>query len=451
MRLSTAVEQDQPKISSMKIHSNAMKQDAHRVSSNIGDLLCTAIRLTQDNNISSQSKVSRPCHLNELSEVSGSARHRSPTDSSLLTSGKEGASSCTLTSNNLSNDPNHSSSTLILLKQNSSDKLQRSRERNRIHARKTRQRKKEQMVGLQHQAEELKKEQIRIKQSINEKNTANILVGLFSFNNCEEDKSKKSEDPQVEMLLKRSVEDIPDASKITELPALILPGQHNSKKVRLDISGHQEMHNDGIDYELLGKDRSKCTPEELDRIRRERNRMHAKRTRDRKRLFMEEMAEMCKKLREENSILQAHLESLDQRNSSNSTPSWSDSIRTSYPQLSFQGEKEKNARFDATGKIDKNGVTSDQIRTLLEAAGKFEQPSPSMFGVVSLGSMSVPVAAAVTVSENNSSAETSFSDMDDNSNQSYISSVKRRRLLDSRSDITTIVPKSITTSSTSIG
>jgi len=40
---------------------------------------------------------------------------------------------------------------------------------------------------------------------------------------------------------------------------------------------------DDIDYELLSKDRSQCTPAELDQIRRERNRMHARRSRERKR------------------------------------------------------------------------------------------------------------------------------------------------------------------------
>ena len=39
----------------------------------------------------------------------------------------------------------------------------------------------------------------------------------------------------------------------------------------------------GIDYVLLSKDRSTCTPEELDRIRRERNRLHARKSRERKR------------------------------------------------------------------------------------------------------------------------------------------------------------------------
>lgn len=169
------------------------------------------------------------------------------------------------------------------------------------------------MSNLQGRADSLKKEQIRLKQIINEKNTANILLGLFSSAGGE--KSSRDEDPRVEELLRRPIDDIPDTTKIPELPALILPGQHASKKLResptIALNGNSEVPDDGIDYELLGKDRAKCTPEELDRIRRERNRMHAKRTRDRKRLFMEEMAEICRKLEEENELLRKNLAIID--------------------------------------------------------------------------------------------------------------------------------------------
>jgi Basic region leucine zipper len=188
-----------------------------------------------------------------------------------------------------------------------------------MHARKTRQRKKQAMQALQLQLEALKEDQIRLRQSINEKNTANILVGLFSS-----DGTKGVEDnPDVEILLRRQPEDIPDASNIPELPALILPGHHNSKKSSQagfsfssendadDVVGPDSVFpDDGIDYQLLRKDRSKCTAAELDQIRRERNRMHAKRTRDRKRIMVEEMEKIIRKLEKENDILQLHLQSL---------------------------------------------------------------------------------------------------------------------------------------------
>ena len=260
-----------------------------------------------------------------------------------------------------------------------------SRERNRIHARKTRQRKKEQMQNLQERAEELKQEQLCLKQIINEKNTASILVGLFatSTNNAQQGESS-SEDPRVEALLRRSAEDIPDATKIPELPALILPGQHASRKARAEAKScalkESELPNDGIDYELLGKDRSKCTPEELDRIRRERNRMHAKRTRDRKRMFMEEMGEMCRQLEEENDLLLHHLKVID--------PDFDDSKLPQRTQLgapegpALLSPKITSSRFaapTATLSSDPSRVASSgflpnsQLKTLLEAAGSFEK------------------------------------------------------------------------------
>lgn len=181
---------------------------------------------------------------------------------------------------------------------NSKSPTAESRERNRVHARKTRQRKKEQCQLLQSRTDELKDEQLRLKQIINEKNTASILVGLFS--DCSGDLAM--EDPRVEELLRRPAEKM--TPHISELPPLILPGQH--KKTATENAAL-----DGIDYELLGKDRSQCSAEELDLIRRERNRMHAKRTRDRKRLFMEEMASICSSLEEENDLLREHLQSID--------------------------------------------------------------------------------------------------------------------------------------------
>jgi Basic region leucine zipper len=236
-----------------------------------------------------------------------------------------------------------------------------SRERNRVHAQRTRQRKKEQMMTLQNRAAELKAEQIGLRQTINEKNTATILVDLFAtgasdHNNQQTTRTNdinEEDDPVIEALLKRPISDIPDASQIPELPALILPGQHASKKMKaqglqqkmiensatdsrhgieavldnpsfllssnncnnhhgIDTeNGDDNCNNNTIDYELLGRDRSQCSPAELDLIRRERNRMHAKRTRDRKRVFTEQLAVMCRRLEDENLLLHGHLEKID--------------------------------------------------------------------------------------------------------------------------------------------
>jgi len=195
------------------------------------------------------------------------------------------------------------------------DRKTRSRERNKMHARKTRQRKKEHMTLLESRVEDLKKEQMNIKLRIKEKNTANILIGMFASSGNDTQPflcgSKAMIDPKIDALLKRKEEDTPDASKIPDLPALILPGNHNKRRkveaTSTTICAEQEYPDDGIDYDLLGKDRTSCSPEELDKIRKERNRMHAKRTRDRKRIFMEEMEKIIKQLESENELLHQHL------------------------------------------------------------------------------------------------------------------------------------------------
>lgn len=244
-----------------------------------------------------------------------------------------------------------------------------------MHARKTRQRKKQAMQSLQQSLDNLKEEQIRLRQVINEKNTANILVGLFASPGTDQ----IVEDPEIEGLLRRPIEEIPDASKIPELPALILPGHYHSKKSKLntpwsssDCSAddvahpqHMSLPDDGIDYQLLGKDRSKCTPDELDQIRRERNRMHAKRTRDRKRLMMEEMEKIIRKLEDENSLLHRHLKSLG--GETTQIPSSLDLAvsTTSTSQAVSDGSATETHRNELVG----------QLNCLLVAAGAFELPA----------------------------------------------------------------------------
>lgn len=223
------------------------------------------------------------------------------------------------------------------------ERLQRSRERNKIHARKTRQRKKVHMQDLEQKAVDLKQNQISIKLRINEKNTANILIAMFSTK-CPLDLEKTTADIRIEDLLKRPSESIPDASKIPELPVLVLPGHHNNRKIPGHDNRKRDFHNlnykeivvngqeypdDGIDYDLLARDRSKCSSTELDRIRRERNRMHAKRTRDRKKRFMDEMERIIRQLENENELLCDHLRTLSEKyqvSSGDTTPLFSPNL-----------------------------------------------------------------------------------------------------------------------------
>mmetsp|Transcript_5762 Transcript_5762/g.11502 ORF Transcript_5762/g.11502 Transcript_5762/m.11502 type:complete len:313 (-) Transcript_5762:344-1282(-) len=280
-----------------------------------------------------------------------------------------------------------------------------SRERNRIHARKTRQRKKEQMQCLQERAEELKQEQLCLKQIINEKNTASILVGLFATSANNAQQGDVVEDPRVEALLRRSVEDIPDATKIPELPALILPGQHASRKARAEAhtitsKEYEPTNSDGIDYELLGKDRSKCTPEELDRIRRERNRMHAKRTRDRKRMFMEEMGEMCRQLEEENDLLLEHIKTIDPDYDETKLPKRSQLVQPEGPAPLTPRMTSSRLILPSMATVSSDPSVAprrfgpcNQLKTLLDAAGSFEKHDGKHISALSSLATSVSVAS----------------------------------------------------------
>lgn len=240
------------------------------------------------------------------------------------------------------------------------------------------------MQGLQQKADELKGDQLRLKQIINEKNTASILLGFATSRTYKGENF--NEDPRVEELLRRPAGDIPDSTKVPELPALILPGQHASKKAKAESESfnrfsYDEVPNDGFDYELLGKDRSKCTPEELDQIRRERNRMHAKRTRDRKRLFMEEMSEICRQLEEENELLRAHLKSIDADYKDNSCcVVFDNNITNDVSRMSSQSVQADTKRKVVSKKPNSGELSSsqklssgNQLQHLLEAARTFDK------------------------------------------------------------------------------
>lgn len=233
------------------------------------------------------------------------------------------------------------------------------------------------MQTLQCRAEQLKGEQIRLKQIINDKNTASILVGLFAKAPTTDQSS--AEDPAVEDLLKRPVDEIPDASKVPELPALILPGQHASKNIKAPSIKDtvNEESEDGIDYELLGKDRSKCSPEELDRIRRERNRMHAKRTRDRKRLFTEQMLEICRQLEDENDALLGYLSKIDPDHGFVSSVPRMEEHSTTPTFTSQPASLEMNDLCSLNDGADGESSQPDQIDKLIQAASAFEKPPTS--------------------------------------------------------------------------
>lgn len=294
------------------------------------------------------------------------------------------------------------------------ERLQRSRERNKVHARRTRQRKKEHMQVLVTKAADLKQKQISLKSVINEKNTANILLAMFSPDSSSDPKDA-NKDVKIEILLKRSNKEIPDASQISELPALVLPGHSNYRKKEIScITDESHYPNDGIDYELLTKDRSKCTTFELDKIRKERNRMHAKRTRDRKKRFMDEMEKIIQKLESENDLLSKRLQGLDGSHaplSGDSTPllASSPNLGPAVPSISSLNEiSEDNS---AILKNDRSSVvtTSDTVTVSDDGncSNMMESSSPKRQCIGDSSESRVPVSITMTSKPTSSSYELS--------------------------------------------
>ncbi|CAN0034583.1 unnamed protein product, partial [Discosporangium mesarthrocarpum] len=253
------------------------------------------------------------------------------------------------------------------------ERLKRSRERNRLHARKTRQRKKLQLQLLQQRTAELHEEQRRLRQAIKDRHTASILIGLSGGEGSQFTQggsamplssltvgrggSGQSEsDDAGSRSGEGSSKDGSEGSTVgtgsttssgsgrtssetnssdassrgarseagVESAAVAQQGENTEKGVRQEI-GEEDGEDEGdIESmrvgrpddsqrlrELVQKDRTECTAEEIEEIRRERNRMHAKRTRDRKKLHLEATEGAIARLEQENVKLRKSMDSMN--------------------------------------------------------------------------------------------------------------------------------------------
>ncbi|KAG7343089.1 bZIP basic region leucine zipper domain containing protein [Nitzschia inconspicua] len=199
--------------------------------------------------------------------------------------------------------------------EDSERRIARSRERNREHARKTRLRKKVQLQALQSKVKGLQAESKILKQSLEECSIASILVGL----------SSGERDATIQALLKEanSIENkdifqvvagkrkrfLSDASLSSErlTPAQqVLDINVGGRTVRVGGGRSQinwksglYVNEDGIQLQL--------THDQLECLRRERNRMHAKMTRDRKKNFIAYIQQTIQELELSNRKMKAVL------------------------------------------------------------------------------------------------------------------------------------------------
>lgn len=176
-------------------------------------------------------------------------------------------------------------------------KVLRCRERNRIHARNTRERKKVQVDEMQLKIEKLYKEKQELEKMLQDTTVADILVSLSS-------KSQTSSDNSSDGTSNDSVSSHQDEDE--EVSKTL-------QSIRMDKSFEYFNEDElNLEPELLKKQRSECTPEELERIRRERNRVHAKRTRIRKKRMMLEMETTISTLEEKVASMREKVETFQQ-------------------------------------------------------------------------------------------------------------------------------------------
>ena len=157
------------------------------------------------------------------------------------------------------------------------DKLARCRERNRMHARKTRERKKNQMNALQQRIEDLHAESKELRLKIDERYTARLLIGLTS--KCADMEDCVSSGMLCSDSYSNTADWFRDETAIPYQKRVRSPGKHGQL--------------------------------ERERFRRERNRMHAKRTRDRKKLFFEISETVISKMEAEVKVLRDYLVSVN--------------------------------------------------------------------------------------------------------------------------------------------
>jgi len=182
-----------------------------------------------------------------------------------------------------------SSSSTKKRKMSGDERLHRNRERNKIHARKTRERKKLQTIALQKRIDELKQEGARLRVLVDETYIAGSLLGLRDSIA----ESATTLDPDVPVKTSASI-----CRNFYEL-----------------LCADQLLQDGGVenleDIDQVPSKRIRRTgrydPQERDKIRRERNKMHAKKTREKKKFFFERSDKIISEMEHEANLLREYL------------------------------------------------------------------------------------------------------------------------------------------------
>uniref|UniRef100_A0A7S4K4A3 BZIP domain-containing protein n=1 Tax=Odontella aurita TaxID=265563 RepID=A0A7S4K4A3_9STRA len=271
------------------------------------------------------------------------------------------------------------------------DRLTRSRERNREHARRTRLRKKAQLRALQDRIKELQEEGRILRQTVEECSIASILLGLSSGSgcggSCSEDEGAATQQQGDGPATRASSASEPGAATAAmnfdptagatgtggkRKRFLLDSSDHAPRPMKLRIRGQLTViggdGTDGNRAHINWKTGVYCdedgvhrqlSSEELETLRRERNRMHAKMTRDRKKSFISAVERTIHELERENSRMRDIL---------------AKQARRHFPAAASGGGAVSDAKATKTVGVNVNAASVTPDSTPLFAAAK--APSP---------------------------------------------------------------------------
>jgi len=203
-------------------------------------------------------------------------------------------------------------------------RLERSRERNREHARKTRLRKKARLQSLQSRLIDLQQERSALKQNLEESNIASILLKLSSVNGNDDQNCCSSDNNNSPQL--KNPEQVANPLKRPINTNLL---SYNKKETDVDYvsSLNKDECNDKDESRKNMSTGSACrkemkllSAEEIESTRRERNRLHAKMTRERKKMLISRLEKSIMELEQENQELRRALPNKNPQESTQQVP-----------------------------------------------------------------------------------------------------------------------------------
>lgn len=198
------------------------------------------------------------------------------------------------------------------------DRLERIRHRNRTHARRTRLRKKAQLHALQTKIKILQEENIALKQTVEECGIASILIGLSNAVCGKECQKNYGDGRMLTNICQESKQTRERFTKLSSQSSLATKkkkssyddGECNIAPVKLDVKGQTALVGSGKGKSFVNwktgfyidknGDWQQLNAGELDNLRRERNRIYAKMTRDRRKCFISNLEKSIEDLERDN-------------------------------------------------------------------------------------------------------------------------------------------------------